>query len=323
MTDAGLPQRIVVAVGGNAIHPENIVGTSEEQRALAAHTANTLLPLITMDNAIVLTHGNGPIVGKILMRQVLSRDRVTPMPLDICVAHSQGGIAYLLMQAFENALAEIGHQRDVAVLLSQVEVDRNDPAFNDPTKPIGPFFSESDAKRIGEEMGWLMREDSGRGWRHVVASPAPRRVRDLALVRVLAERGSLVITGGGGGVPVVRDEDGRWRGIEAVVDKDLTSALMATALGFDTLLILTAVSQVAINYGRSDQKWLDTVSLGEIKALQREGQFPSGSMGPKVQAAINFVESGGKKAIIGHLDEAVDALRGITGTRVVADPSAV
>jgi carbamate kinase len=191
-----LPSRILIAIGGNATHPDNITGTSEEQKIIAANTAKALLPLTLLENEIVVTHGNGPVVGKILMRQTLTRDRIPPMSLDICVAHSQGGIAYLLMQAMENALREAGSPRHVACLLTQVEVDSDDPAFDDPAKPIGPFFSEEDAGKISEELGWLMKEDSGRGWRHVVPSPKPRHICDISLMQALSQRGTVVIAGG-------------------------------------------------------------------------------------------------------------------------------
>ena len=318
MTDA-LPSRLLVAIGGNATHPENIRGTSDEQKELAARTAQALLPLAQLDNELILTHGNGPVVGKILMRQALTSQRIPPMSLDICVAHSQGGIAYLLVQALENALREVDNARHVACLLTQVEVDAEDPAFQNPTKPVGPFFTRDEAEALTRELGWLMREDSGRGWRHVVPSPRPRHIVDLSLIQVLARRGTIVVAGGGGGIPVIRGPKGVRHGVAAVIDKDLTSAHMANVLDIRHLMILTAVSKVAVNYGRPDQRFLDRVSLRELKALQAEGHFPPGSMGPKVAAAIRFLESGGERVIIGHLDEAMAALRGETGTHVLSD----
>jgi carbamate kinase len=318
VTDA-LPSRLLVAIGGNATHPENIRGTSDEQKELAARTAQALLPLAQLDNELILTHGNGPVVGKILMRQALTSQRIPPMSLDICVAHSQGGIAYLLVQALENALREVDNARHVACLLTQVEVDAEDPAFQNPTKPVGPFFTEDEAEALTRELGWLMREDSGRGWRHVVPSPRPRHIVDLSLIQVLARRGTIVVAGGGGGIPVIRGPKGVRHGVAAVIDKDLTSAHMANVLDIRHLMILTAVPRVAVNYGRPDQRFLDRVSLRELKALQAEGHFPPGSMGPKVAAAIRFLESGGERVIIGHLDEAMAALRGETGTHVLSD----
>lgn len=311
------PGRLMVAIGGNATHPEDIDGTSQEQKAIAKLTAEALLPLTMLDNELIITHGNGPVVGKILMRQTLTRDTIAPMPLDICVAHSQGGIAYLLMQAMENALREQGNSRHVTCLLTQVEVDPDDPAFANPSKPIGPFFDEEEAKKIGAELGWLMKEDSGRGWRHVVPSPKPKHVCDISLVQMLARRGTVVIAGGGGGIPVVRGPNGVRNGVAAVIDKDLTSAHMANVLGIDTLMILTAVPKVAIHFGTDKEEYLDRVTLREIRAYQAEGHFPAGSMGPKIDASIRFLEGGGERVIIGSIDQAMDALNGNTGTRIV------
>lgn len=313
-----IPARLVVAIGGNATHPEDIEGTSAEQEALAARTAHSLLPLALMDNELIVTHGNGPVVGKILMRQTLTRDRIAPMSLDICVAHSQGGIAYLLMQAMENALREADSARHVACLLTQVEVDPDDPAFADPTKPIGPFFEAGEARKIAAELGWLMKEEAGRGWRHVVPSPMPRHICDISLVQVLARRGTVVIAGGGGGIPVIRGPKGVRHGVAAVIDKDLTSAHMANVLGIEALMILTAVSRVAVDFGKPSERELDRVSLREIKALHAEGQFPPGSMGPKIEAAIRFLEGGGKRVIIAHLEEAMAGLAGEAGTHIHA-----
>jgi len=313
------PDRLLVAIGGNATHPENIEGTSKEQEEIAKATASALLPLMLSENELVITHGNGPVVGKILMRQALTREKVAPMSLDICVAHSQGGIAYLLLQALENALRDANNERHVACLLTQVEVDPDDPAFDNPSKPIGAFYSEEEAKKIEAELGWEMREDSGRGWRHVVPSPKPRHVCDISLVQVLARRGTVVIAGGGGGIPVIRKQRGVRHGVRAVIDKDLTSAHMANVLGIPTLMILTSVPQVFINFGSKDQEALHTVSLREIKKFHKEGQFPPGSMGPKIEATIRFLEGGGEKVIISHLEDAMAALSGKTGTHISAD----
>lgn len=314
-----IPNRIIVAVGGNAIHPAGIKGTSEEQVAIAAKTARALLPLLELDNELIITHGNGPGVGKVLMRQALARDQVPPMSLEICVANTQGVTAYLLVQAFENALREIGNPRHVVGLVSQVEVDPDDPGFANPTKPVGYFYSEEDAKKLGDQMGWTMREDAGRGWRMVVASPAPHHVCDISLVETLASRGTVVIGGGGGGIPVVRDSRGVRHGVEAVIDKDLTTAHMANVLGIEEIMILTAVSRVAINFGKPDQRELGVISVSEARGYMDAGHFPAGSMGPKIEAAIRFIDCGGKRAIIGHLNGALPALRGKTGTHIVPD----
>jgi len=314
-----IPNRLVIAIGGNATHPDDIQGTSEEQEAIAAKTAQALLPLGLKVDQLVITHGNGPVVGKILMRQALTRKRISPMPLDICVAHSQGGIGYLLMQAMENALREAGNPRHVACLLTQVEVDEDDQAFKNYTKPVGPFFSETDAKAIQEELGWMMAEDSGRGYRHVVPSPVPKHVCDISLVEALAQRGTIVIAGGGGGIPVIRGAKGVRHGVAAVIDKDLTSALIANILGIKNFMILTATPKVAINFGKPDQQFLDRVTLSEIKALSAEGHFPAGSMGPKINASVQFLEGGGERVIIADLEQAMGALKGNTGTHIVHD----
>ena len=250
-----IPQRPLVAIGGNATHPDDIKGTAEEQKAIAAQTAQALLRLALSDNELIITHGNGPVVGKILMRQILTGDRIAPMPLDICVAHSQGGSAYLLLQAMENALREGDSDRHVAYLLSQVEVDPDDPAFQNPTKPIGPFFSEKEASRIGREIGWLMKENSGRGWRHVVPSPRLRHYCDISLVEQIARGGSVVIADGGSGIPVVRGPKGVRQSVSAVIDKDLTSALMANVMGIELMMILTATPRFAINFGHPNRNF--------------------------------------------------------------------
>ena len=314
-----LPPRLLIAVGGNAIHPEGIKGTPEEQMTVAAEAAQTLLPILELERELVVTHGNGPGVGKTILRQVLARHRVTPMSLDICVANTQGVTAYLLMQAFENALRNAGNPRHAIGLVTQVEVDPNDPAFEQPTKPIGYFYSEEEAKSLEAEFGWTMKEDAGRGWRQVVPSPEPQHICDISLVDALASRGTIVIAGGGGGIPVVRDAAGIRRGIEAVIDKDLTSQHMATVLGIEHMMIPTSVSQVALHFGTDRAQRLGTVSVSQMKRYQDEGHFADGSMGPKVEATIRFIERGGKRAIIAHLEESLPALMGEAGTQIVAD----
>lgn len=314
-----IPKRLLIAVGGNAIHPAGIKGTWEEQVGYAAAAGKALLPVLELGNELIITHGNGPAVGKVLMRQALARDRVVPMPLDICVANTQGATAYILMKAFENALRAVGNRRHVVGLVTQVEVDANDPGFKNPTKPVGYFYSEEEAKGLAAEMGWTMREDAGRGWRMVVPSPDPKHICDISLIEALASRGTVVIAGGGGGIPVVRDGQGIRRGVEAVIDKDLTSALMANVLGIQHIMILTGVSRVAINYGKPNARELDRVTVSDMRRYLAEGHFPEGSMGPKVEAAIRFLDRGGRRAIIAHLEEVLPALRGETGTHIVSD----
>ena len=311
-----VPDSLLVAIGGNATHPENMRGTTEEQELVADTAARALLPLVRANNRILITHGNGPVVGKILLRMMLTRDAIPPMRLDVCVAHSQGGIGYLLIQSLENAMRHAGLSRQAACVLTQVEVDPADPALEHPEKPIGPFFSEEEAKAF-EAKGWRMMEDSGRGWRHCVASPQPRAVINLPVIEALLKAGTVVIAGGGGGIPVVRDDQGDWQGVQAVVDKDLTSALLARSLGIPDLLILTAVERVAIDFNTPRQRALERVTLSQLKAYQAQGHFGRGSMGPKVEAAIRHLEAGGRRAIIGHLERALPALRGESGTHVV------
>ena len=253
------------------------------------------------------------------MRQALAHKQVAPMSLDICVANTQGVTAYLLVQAFENALRKAGNQRHVVGLVTQVEVDANDPGFNNPTKPVGYFYNEKEAEDLSENMGWTMKEDSGRGWRMVVASPKPKHICDISLVESLSSSGTIVIAGGGGGVPVVRNSQGLRSGVEAVIDKDLTTAHMANVLEFKDIMILTAVSQVAINFGKPEQQELGHITVSEAKRYFEEGHFPAGSMGPKIEAAISFIEGGGKHAIIGQLEEAMPALLGKAGTHIFPD----
>ena len=309
--------RLLVAVGGNAIHPGRGPGTVEEQREYAARTGRALLPVMRADNELVITHGNGPVVGKILMRQVLSRHRVPPMSMDVCVAHSQGGIAYLLMQSLENTLREAGNDRHVVCLLTQVEVDPDDPAFANPTKPIGFFYEEAEAKVIAESLGWTMRDDAGRGWRCVVPSPRPRHIVDISLIEAVAKSGAVVIAGGGGGIPVIRDANGVRRGVEGVIDKDLSSAHMAHVLGIGEFMILTAVEKVQIGFGTPRARGLGEVRVDELRGHFEAGEFAEGSMGPKVEAAIRFLDGGGRRAVIAHLDAAEAALAGEAGTQIL------
>jgi carbamate kinase len=311
-----VPGSLLVAIGGNATHPDDIRGTTEEQELIAARAAQALLPLVRSDNRLLVTHGNGPVVGKILLRMMLTREAIPPMRLDVCVAHSQGGIGYILIQALENAMRRSGIERQAACVVTQVEVDAKDPAFGQPSKPIGPFFDEGEA-RAWEKKGWRMMQDAGRGWRHCVASPEPRAIINLQIIRTLLDAGAVVIAGGGGGIPVVRDARGDWQGVQAVVDKDLTSALLARALEIPDLLILTAVERVAVDFNTPRQRPLERVTLAELKDYQRAGHFAKGSMGPKVEAAIRHLEAGGRRAIIAHLERAVPALAGETGTHVV------
>lgn len=315
----GIPRRLIVAIGGNAIDPDGCKGTPEEQKTIAAATAKTMLPLLELDNQLVIVHGNGPQVGKLLLANAIARERVTPQSLDILVAQTQGAMAYLLSQAFENALREVRNSRHVVGLVTQVEVDSDDPGFSNPTKPVGPFFSKKEAEALSQEFDITVKEDSGRGWRYVVASPMPKHICDVSLIEALMCTKTVVVAGGGGGIPVIRDEQGCRHGVNAVIDKDLTAGLMANILGIHDMMILTAVPRVAINFGKPDQRELERVSLSDIRSYHADGHFPPGSMGPKIEAAIRFLESGGRRVVITSLNTAVPALRGETGTHIVHD----
>ena len=314
-----IPRRLIVAVGGNALDTGEGQDTPEAQKTVAAALAKTMRPLLELDNQLVIVHGNGPQVGKLLLANAIARDRVVPQSLDVLVAQTQGALAYLLSQAFENALREAGNPRHVVGLVTQVEIDADDPGFRDPSKPVGPFFTESEAQDLKREFGIRMKEDAGRGWRYVVPSPVPRHICDISLVEALMCTRTVVIAGGGGGIPVVRDAGGCRHGVEAVIDKDLTTGLMANVLGIYDMMILTAVPRVAIHFGTPQQRELDRVSLSDMRRYQAEGHFPPGSMGPKVEAALRFLDAGGRRVVITSLDTAVPALRGETGTHIVHD----
>ena len=309
---------IVVALGGNAAYPPTIKGLAEEQLELMTEACRHLVRLIGAGWRLVVTHGNGPVVGNILFRMARTADELPPMPMDVCVAHSQGGMGYMLQQSLGNVLRENGLAVQTACIVTQVEVDAADPAFTHPTKPVGRFFPRDEAARMAEGTGWVFVEDSGRGWRRVVASPAPVRILDVAAVRALLDAGIVPIACGGGGVPVVGDAQGRVHGVPAVIDKDLTSAMLAAELGADVLLMLTGVDRVAIDFGKPTQRALDRMSAAEARQWLDEGQFPPGSMGPKIRAALEFLARGKGEVVITSLDRAHDAVAGLAGTRISA-----
>lgn len=310
-------RRVVVAFGGNAAYPPNIRGLAEEQVALMAAACRHLVNAVRAGHQIVLTHGNGPVVGNILFRMARTASLLPPMPMDVCVAHSQGGMGYMLQQALANVLHGEGLDLAVASLITRVEVDPDDPAFAAPTKPVGRFFSEEEADRLGREHGWQFVEDSGRGWRRVVPSPRPLRILDLPAVKALLAGGVIPITAGGGGIPVTRDANGEYRGVSAVIDKDLTSAILAVELGADTLVMLTGVEQVALDFGKPTQRPIARMTVAEARQHLAEGQFPPGSMGPKISAALHYLEGGGERVVITSLDRLQDALCGDVGTSIV------
>jgi carbamate kinase len=312
----GLPKSILITLGGNAILPARGTGTFDEQSAITRLTMQPIAELIRDGVQVVLSHGNGPIVGNILIRNEAARDQIPPMPLDVCGADSQGGIGYMMQQALQNELRRVSVDRTAVTVVTQVVVDERDPAFRRPTKPIGPFYSQERARLLAKEKGWTVVEDAGRGWRRVVPSPRPLEVVEIAAIRKLVADGAIAIAAGGGGIPVARQWDGSLHGIEAVIDKDLASSLLARLLGCETLCIVTGVDRVALNYGKPDQRDLDCATAEELSRYAADGHFPSGSMGPKIQAAIEFVRGGGREVVITSPAKIREALQGEGGTRI-------
>ena len=309
--------KILVSLGGNAILQHGQKGTIDEQTINVQNTAKHLARIIRRGERLAITHGNGPQVGNILLQNEIAKETLPSMPLDVCGAESQGMIGYMLQKAMRTELDNGGPKLPITTLVSQTLVDASDPAFKNPTKPVGPFYSASEASELERLKGWKMISDSGRGYRRVVPSPTPIDILEKETIIRLYEAGTIVISAGGGGVPVVRDRDGILSGVEAVLDKDRTAALLAKIMGMETLLILTDVERVAINYGKPSQKGLDKMTVQECKKYLAEGQFPSGSMGPKVESAVNFLSnSGAKKAIIASLEMAEEALSGKAGTTI-------
>jgi len=308
---------IVVAFGGNAVYPPTIKGTAEEQLAIMAEACEHLVPLVRAGYRTVLTHGNGPVVGNILFRMARTSKELVPMPMDVCVAHSQGGIGYMLQQSLANVLRRRGMAVGVSSIITEVEVDPDDPAFANPTKPVGRFFTREDAERIATETGWAFLEDSGRGYRRVVPSPVPLKILDTPAVKALLAAGVIPIAGGGGGIPVVRDGDGLYRGVPAVIDKDMTSAMLAAEIGAGVLVMLTGVERVAIDFGKPTERAIDRMTMAEARCHYADGQFPPGSMGPKIQAALRYLERGGRRTLITSIDRLEEALAGRAGTSVV------
>lgn len=312
-----MKKRALVAIGGNAITLPGQLGTISEQFANSERACRDLLVLLQRDYELVLTHGNGPQVGNILLRVELSAHEVYTLPLDTCVSDSQGGMGYMLQQVFHNVLRERGLNKTAATLLTQVVVDSTDPAFCNPVKPVGPFYSKERAEELQRDQSWTIVEDAGRGFRRVVPSPLPREIVELDAIHSLMSKGIVVIAAGGGGIPVVR-EKGRLRGVEAVIDKDYTSSLLAQELGVDLFLIATGVEQVYLDYGEPSQRALPRLTADEAESYLEAGHFPEGSMGPKVKSAIDFLRGGGREVLITDIGALGPALAGGTGTRITA-----
>lgn len=309
----------VIAIGGNSLIKDNAHQKIEDQYQAAKETCYHIADMIEAGWNVAIGHGNGPQVGLILRQSEVAAkvEHLPETPLDVCGAESQGLIGYLLQQNLQNELFRRKIHQNVATVITQVLVDKNDPAFQHPTKPIGGFMTEEEAKRKAEELGWTVVEDAGRGWRRVVASPDPKEVVELDTIKALIEAGVIVITVGGGGIPVIDKGDGDYVGVAAVIDKDFASSLLAQEINADIFIISTAVEKVALNYGKPNEKLIDRMTVAEAKQYIQEGHFAKGSMLPKVQACIRYLEAGGKEALITSPENIGRALRGETGTWIV------
>jgi len=310
-------KRVLVALGGNAIKRAEELGTYEEQLRNIYKTCIELAKIIEMGYDIVITHGNGPQIGNLLIQQEAAAKEVPPQPLDVLGAMTQGHIGYLIQRTLKNIFKKRGIKREVATIITQVEVDKNDPAFKNPTKPIGPFYNEKEAEEK-IRMGMIMRKvkvGEGKTYRRVVPSPEPIRILEGKVIKKLVDEGVIVIASGGGGIPVTLEND-EYTGVEAVIDKDLASEKLAEIINADILLILTDVEKVKLNFGKPDEVDIDEMTIEEAKRYYEDGHFPPGSMGPKIQACIRFIEWGGELAIITSLEKAAEALEGKTGTRI-------
>ncbi|MFQ5604383.1 MAG: carbamate kinase [bacterium] len=308
----------VVALGGNSITREFEEGNITQQFANTRQSLIGVLELIKKGYRIAITHGNGPQVGNYLIRVEETRHLVPPLPLGIIVADLQGGMGYMIQQSLQNKLHLRGIEREVATLLTQVIVDKDDPSIVNPTKFVGPFISKEDIHEVVTKRGWVVKEDPGRGYRRVVPSPAPLEIVEKDTIRDLINNDVILICSGGGGIPVYVTPQGTYEGVDAVIDKDLAAAALARDIGAEDLYILTAVEKVALNFRKPDEILLDKLTVEEAKKYLAEGQFPMGSMGPKVQAAINFLETGGKLVVISSIEKTREAIHGETGTRIVA-----
>lgn len=309
----------VVAVGGNSLIRDKDHESIPDQNREAAVTAHHIAEMIATGWNVVITHGTGPQVGFILRRSELALDEIPPVPMDYADADLQGGIGYMFLKALYNEFRTRGLDRKAVAIITQTLVDSQDPAFTDPSKPIGSQMDEQTARQLAARQGWVVKEDAGRGWRRVVPSPLPKTIVEMAAINQLARSGFVVIACGGGGIPVVEDEKGNLSGVEAVIDKDLASSLLARSIGADLLLVSTGVEKVAINFNRPNQQWLNRMTMAEAKRHLADNQFDRGSMGPKIQAVIEFLEGGGSTGLITNPPNIGRALAGETGTFIVRD----
>ncbi len=306
---------VLIALGGNALILPGEKGFIEEQLNHAGACMRPIAVLISEGRRVVITHGNGPIVGNILLRNECARDYIPPMPLSICVADSQGGIGAMMVQSLRNELKKIGIEKTVSAIITHVVVDIHDPAFENPTKPIGPYYQDEQVVRQRQMSGWTMQRIPGRGWRRLVASPMPQRIVEIEAIRIAFESNIIPIATGGGGIPII-EEEGVLKGIDAVIDKDFTAALLCRELGLKTFIILTDVDGVYLDWDSRSRRRVDCLTLSDAKRYLNEGQFPAGSMGPKIEAAIGFRESGGDEVLITGPEDLGEALKGNAGTRI-------
>ena len=309
---------ILVALGGHAFMQRGEKGTIEDHERNAVLICKKLMTLIDRDYRLVITHGNGPQVGHLLLLSETGDEAVPRMPLDVLVAQTEGSLGYFLQQAMLNEFRRQGKKRYVVTVVTQVLVDPEDEAFKYPTKPVGPFLKKEEAERRRDAHGWQIAEDSaGRGWRRVVPSPKPIKIVQRHMIRESAEAGHIVIAAGGGGIPIIKKPDGTYEGTEAVIDKDLTSSILATQIGAEILIILTEVPNIYADFKSANQREISAITSEQLKELYAAGQFPAGSMGPKVEAVINFLDQGGRRAIVTNPDTLPDALTGRGGTHIV------
>ncbi len=305
---------VVVALGGNAITREYEEGNITQQFKNTRRSLRCVVELIKQGNRVIITHGNGPQVGNALIRVEETRHIVPPLPLGVIVADLAGGMGYMIEQCLQNKLNERKLHLPVVTILTQVLVDRNDPSLNNPAKFVRPFYKKEQIKELEKQRGWIIKEDPGRGFRRVVPSPIPQEIIEKDIIKLLVSRDIIVVAAGGGGIPVYREESGWLEGVDGVIDKDLSSAVLARDIGAQKLMILTGVDKVAINFNKPDQKDIDHLTVNDAQKYLQEGQFPKGSMGPKIKAAINFLEQGGKKVIITSIEKASEDLEGKSGT---------
>jgi carbamate kinase len=310
----------VIAIGGNSLIKDRYHQTVRDQYIAAGETCWHIAAMIQEGWDVAITHGNGPQVGFILRRSELASNELHEIPLDVAGADTQGAIGFALQQNLYNDFARLGMDKHAVTVVTQVEVDPNDPAFGKPTKPIGSYMDEELATKRRDAEGWAVMEDAGRGWRRVVASPIPKRIVEIEAIRSLIDGGFVVISTGGGGIPVVQDQDGNLVGVAAVIDKDYASSLLANQIGAELFIISTGVEKVAINWGKPEQEWVDRISLSQAKEWLAEGShFAAGSMAPKIQACVWYLERGGREALITSPENVERALAGETGTRIVPD----